>query len=125
MPWSAIRAALSKADLAFDDASRDRDIHSIHAYPAKFTSALPGALLDIIARPRASVVDPFVGSGTTLVEALRRGHFAFGADANPIAVLISAAKVARPTDADVYHVKRVMSRVKEGSPLPDADDNVL
>lgn len=123
-PWSAIHAALREVDLGLRDASRDRDIHSIHPYPAKFVGALPGTLLDLIAQPHASIVDPFVGSGTTLVEALRRGHSAAGFDANPIAVLVAAAKVARLSEADRLRVHRIVGRVHKGASLPLDDDNV-
>lgn len=42
-------------------------------------------------------MDPFCGSGTTLLEAARRGYRVIGFDCNPIAVLISSLKVM-PTD---------------------------
>ena len=40
----------------------------------------------------ATVLDPFCGSGTVLVEALYRHHIAIGIDTNPIARLITKAK---------------------------------
>src|SRR5688572_4649345 len=81
-PWGSIREALARTDLDFASSKRPRDIQGIHPYPAKFTSDLPGTLIDAIALPGSTIVDPFCGSGTTLVEALRRGHSAAGFDAN-------------------------------------------
>jgi len=91
-PWTNIATALGRADLNFRDSRSPRDIHAIHPYPAKFTPALPGTLLDAIAPSGASVVDPFCGSGTTLVEGLRRGMSVAGFDINPVSLLISRAK---------------------------------
>jgi hypothetical protein len=42
--------------------------------------------------PNIKMVDPFVGSGTTLLEAMRRGIRFWGQDINPLAVLISRSK---------------------------------
>jgi len=47
--------------------------------------------------PGALVVDPFVGAGTTLVVARKRGVSAIGADLSPLAVLVSNAKIG-PAD---------------------------
>jgi len=52
--------------------------------------------------PSASVLDPFCGSGTTMVECFHNGYRGFGLDANPLAVFIARAKLAAfrvdPTD---------------------------
>lgn len=67
--------------------------HSIHPYPAKFIPQIPGSLLDYLSLPEHSVVlDPFCGSGTTLLEAAIRDFDAIGIDSNPIAALISRTK---------------------------------
>jgi DNA modification methylase len=48
---------------------RQTGLEAIHPYPAKFIPELPGTLLDLIPiKPGTLVLDPFVGSGTTLVE---------------------------------------------------------
>ncbi len=71
------------------------DIEGIHPYPAKFVAELPGALLDILPVPAGSLVlDPFCGSGTTLVECQRRGLSSVGIDLNPIASLMTRVKTA-------------------------------
>ena len=71
------------------------DIEGVHPYPAKFVAELPGALLDILPiQPGMAVLDPFCGSGTTLVEAQRRGIPSLGIDLNPIACLMTRVKTA-------------------------------
>lgn len=91
---------LDDVDLSHVDAGRGA-LDSLHPYPAKFIPALPGSLLDCIEIPPGSaVLDPFAGSGTTLVEAQKRSLPSVGVDVNPIACLISRVKVAaQPANA--------------------------
>lgn len=46
--------------------------------------------------PHALVVDPWLGSGTTTLAAAQAGTCAFGADLNPFAVVVAAARLAAP-----------------------------
>lgn len=85
------------ADTDWNFASRvaPSPIEGLHPYPAKFVADLPRRLLDILPVPRGTaVLDPFCGSGTTLVECQRRGLPAVGIDLNPIACLISQVKTS-------------------------------
>lgn len=61
----------------------------IHCYAASFGHDLAKSLIQQYAGKSGVVVDPFSGSGTTLVEALSAGHRAIGIDVDPIACLIS------------------------------------
>lgn len=70
-----------------------RYTHGIHFYPAKLIPQIPSLFLDEIELPKsATIMDPFCGSGTVLLEAVLRGHRAVGADSNPLARLISQVK---------------------------------
>ncbi|HEY4179855.1 MAG TPA: DNA methyltransferase [Kofleriaceae bacterium] len=69
--------------------------HPFHTYPARLHPATARVLADLIAarsKPDALIVDPFCGSGTTLVEARAAGLRAVGSDLNPLAILIARAK---------------------------------
>lgn len=75
-------------------AKRDA-IHGVSQYPAMMVPAMQGKLLDVLCDVMGSnihIMDPFIGSGTTLVEAMRRGIHFHGQDVNPLAVLISRSK---------------------------------
>lgn len=67
-------------------------IHSLHPYPAKYIPQLPAAILAENTNERHTVLDPFCGSGTTLVESALGGRASIGIDSNPVACLISRAK---------------------------------
>lgn len=66
--------------------------HSLHPYPAKFVPQIPRAIMDEISPSGGTILDPFCGSGTTLVEASLSGRPSFGVDSNQLATRISRAK---------------------------------
>ncbi len=80
--------------------STTEPLDRIHPYPAKFIPEIPSAVLDAFPpAPGSRVLDPFMGSGTTLVEAQKRGFNVSGIDLNPIASLITRVRTAsRPND---------------------------
>lgn len=66
--------------------------HDYHKYPAKFIPQLAARLIVENSRVGELVCDPFMGSGTTLLEAIINGRLAYGTDINHVAVLISKVK---------------------------------
>lgn len=86
--------SLRASDWTFADASTRGATHGIHAYPAKFIPQIPRALIaGLYPQDGTAVLDPFCGSGTTLVEAAAVGAPAIGIDLSPLACLISQVKV--------------------------------
>ncbi len=66
--------------------------HNYYTYPAKFIPQLASRLIKKYSNEYDTVVDPFMGSGTSIVESLINNRYAFGADINEIAYLISKVK---------------------------------
>lgn len=68
--------------------------HGLHTYPAMMIPQIAGRLIDLYGGSAKRILDPFVGSGTVLVESKLRKHLrtAIGVDLNPLALLISKAK---------------------------------
>lgn len=94
-PRSSLAVALEAVDWSFSNRGRGHEIESLHPYPAKFVPEIPGAFLDVLAPPPGTrILDPFCGSGTTLLAAQRRGLPSMGVDLNPVACLISRVKTA-------------------------------
>ena len=75
-------------------------IHNLHPYPTRFAPAVPATLIEALSAPGDVVLDPFCGSGTTLIEARRLGRSAIGVDLSPLAIQISRVKNTRLTPAD-------------------------
>lgn len=68
--------------------------HSLHEYKGRFYPQLAKSFMNYAAIDKKDVIlDPFCGSGTTLVECLLWGVKAIGVDINPLAYLMSKAKI--------------------------------
>ncbi|HEX2253665.1 MAG TPA: DNA methyltransferase [Thermoanaerobaculia bacterium] len=67
-------------------------LHSLCSYLGGFPPHVPRELLARWVEPAATVLDPFCGGGTTLLEAAASGRCSIGFDLNPLAVAISQAK---------------------------------
>lgn len=82
-------------------------VHGFHTYPARLHPAIARRLIDALSAPKEVVFDPFVGSGTVLVEAMLAGRHAVGTDLNPLAVELSRVKtlLLRPAE-----LERIQSR---------------
>lgn len=107
-----------------NDGYPDYATHLIHPYPAKLLPHIPRFFLsnDLLSRPGDSVLDPFCGSGTVLLEAVLSNRRALGADANPLARLISSTKITplsgKALRNAVARVIRAAQRKKVSTP-PD------
>ena len=86
---------VSFRDLVVDLDKPDRATHLIHPYPAKLLMHIPHFFLNnnIFSKEGDLILDPFSGSGTVMLEAMLAKRNAIGADANPLARLISKVKV--------------------------------
>jgi SAM-dependent methyltransferase len=68
--------------------------HGLHEYRGKFNPQVVRAIGNLFGlEPSSRVLDPFCGSGTTLLEAAHIGWNALGIDLNPLGVLIANAKI--------------------------------
>ncbi len=101
--------------------------HNYHRYPAKFIPQLVSRLIQENTGEDDLICDPFMGSGTTLVEALVNRRKSHGVDINPVAVLISRAKttaIAPPAlkEEVSYILRKIKSDIeyvhKGGTELP-------
>jgi hypothetical protein len=72
-----------------------RQAHSIHevSYRACFKAQLPEFFIARLTKPGNVVFDPFMGRGTTPVQAALMQRQAFGNDVNPLSVLLSRPRL--------------------------------
>jgi DNA modification methylase len=86
---------LSWSEAELPERERTKHVHRLHPYLGKFVPQLVEALLGRYVRPGGRVLDPFAGSGTTLVQALESGYDAVGVDVAAFNCLLTRVKSAR------------------------------
>lgn len=76
-----------------------RQAHSLHevSYRACFKPQLPDFFIDRLTAPNEGVYDPFMGRGTTPLQAALRGRRPMGNDINPLSVLLLRPRLAPPS----------------------------
>lgn len=80
------------------------NLHGLLRYPAMMVPCMQGDIIDAILTHKPGpcrVLDPFVGSGTVMTEALVRDLDFTGVDINPLAALVCEAKAAIDGEVDV------------------------
>jgi DNA modification methylase len=84
--------ALLSEDLDFHGQASDYASHNFHSFPAKFPPQLPRKFIKGLTKPGDVVLDPMMGSGTTVLEAYLTGRHGVGFDIDPLAIMISKVK---------------------------------
>ena len=86
-----------------------RQGHSLHevSYRACFKPQLPEFFIQRLTAPGDTVYDPFMGRGTTLIQAALMGRRPVGNDINPLSTLLARPRVAPPS------VDEVTARLKD------------
>ena len=79
--------------------ARQRAGHPLHeiSYRACFKPQLPTYFIEEFSQAGDLVYDPFMGRGTTLIEAALRGRRCAGNDANPLSAILTAPRLAPPS----------------------------
>ena len=93
--YAEIDLELSWSERDLPERERTKHVHRLHPYLGKFIPQLVEALLDRYFEPGQHVLDPFAGSGTTLVQALESGLEATGADVAAFNCLLMDVKTRR------------------------------
>src|SRR5688572_14484686 len=83
--------------------ARQRAAHSLHeiSYRACFKPQLPRFFIEQLTRAGDVVYDPFMGRGTTLLEAALMDRVAYGCDINPLSRMLCEPRLDPPTLKEV------------------------
>lgn len=87
--------------------------HNFHPYAAKFPYYAVRSLIEEYTKPFDNVLDPFCGSGTTLVECRLLCRNATGIELNPVGKLISEAKSADYRKDDINLLMNARSQLQQ------------
>lgn len=112
--------------LSFDylkEADTTKHVHRLHPYKGKFIPQLVEYFLDrhtdefktnVYFKPRDIILDPFCGSGTTLVQANELGMHAVGIDISAFNSLISNVKVGEYDFINLHdEIKRITHELRK------------
>ena len=90
--YGRLDLALSWSEAELPERERTKHVHRLHPYLGKFVPQLVEALLQRYVPGGGRVLDPFAGSGTTLVQSLESGYDAVGVDVAPFNCLLMQVK---------------------------------
>jgi hypothetical protein len=93
--YAGVDLELSWSERDLPERERTKHVHRLHPYLGKFIPQLVEALLERHVPVRGRVLDPFAGSGTTLVQALESRRSAVGADIAAFNCLLMGVKTQR------------------------------
>jgi len=103
--------------------ARQRQAHSLHevSYRACFKPQLPRFFIERLTDPGDVVYDPFMGRGTTPLEAALLGRVPFGCDVNPLSAVLTRPRFNPPFLDDVAERLRTI----DFSACDDVSDDLL
>lgn len=116
-------AHVSEAEWSARAPERHIAVHRWYQFVLGYSSSFVDAVIDSYAHDERTVVlDPFMGTGTTLVAAKRRGYLSFGIDGNPF--MVDMAKVKLNWRVDALELIKSMERlIHEATTAPVLDLN--
>lgn len=74
--------------------------HNFYRYPARFSPQFARTAIELFSKPGDVVLDPYVGGGTTIVEASVLNRIAIGVDLNSLACFVSKVKTTTLNDIE-------------------------
>ena len=92
--------------------------HDFYKYPARFSPSFVRFILQTFTKPGDYVIDPFMGGGTTIVEAIASGRHAIGSDVNELARFVTAAKTTPLSPQDIVDVRSWINGVCDAVEKP-------
>ena len=101
--------------------------HGLHEYKGKFNPQIVHAIINVFNVKKGQIVlDPFDGSGTTILECAHAGISSYGTDINPMACYIANTKVSslKINIKDAYAILETLKeKLSSPSPLYVVDEN--
>ena len=86
--------------------------HDFYKYPARFSPSFARFILDSLTEPGDYVLDPFMGGGTTVIEATVSGRHAIGSDVNELARFVTSVKTTPLSLQDIAEIRNWVKEVQ-------------
>jgi hypothetical protein len=91
--------------------------HNYYKYPARLSPTFVRAAIEAFTNPGDWILDPFVGGGTTLVEARALGRSGVGIDNNELAVFVSRVKTTVLSKRELNRAQKIVRDLTQKSKL--------
>src|SRR5437870_2667939 len=91
--------------------------HRFYRYPARFSPDFAARAIDVFTQPGDYVLDPFMGGGTSVIEALAAGRRVLGCDINPLAGFLTRVKTTPLGGRDVAALLEWGGRLEDRTSL--------
>jgi SAM-dependent methyltransferase len=124
-PDSHLAAAVDAMDWEQVDADTRYLTHDLHRYSGKFIPQIARGAIELLSSPGDLIVDPYAGSGTTILEAGLLERRALGIDLNPLAVLIGQVKTTNIADGRIEELITALTPVAAGLPDSAGDETLF
>lgn len=86
--------------------------HQYYRYPARFSPQFVRSIIQAFTKPGDTILDPFMGGATTVVEALSLGRRVIGVDLNPIALFVARVKSTPLSTHEIARTRDVAAKIK-------------
>jgi len=85
--------------------------HNFYSYPARFSPGLVKEIIKNFSSAGDWILDPFMGGGTSIVEALAMGRYAIGVDINSLAWFVAVSKTTPISSTDIAQLREWISNL--------------
>ena len=115
-PQNTTELDTTEFESAFHSSHRVQGLtHDFYKYPARFSPNFVRYILNALTEPGDYVLDPFMGGGTTIVEAIASGRRAIGSDINELSQFVSRVKTTPLSEQDIAEILAWVAVVKRAA----------
>jgi len=92
-------------------------VHNFCWYPSRFIPIIPAHIIRALSKEGDTILDPYCGSGTSILESLKLNRNAIGIDLNPIACFITKVKISvlKKEGIDIKCLQQIASSISSSS----------
>jgi len=85
--------------------------HQFYRYPARFSPIFAREIIETFTQPGESVLDPFMGAGTSLIEAVALGRRAVGVDISSLAAFLARVKTTPLSERELESIQAWLNNI--------------
>ena len=99
--------------------------HNFYLYPSRFSPEIARTIITLFSQPGDSVLDPFMGGGTSIIEGMMLGRRMVGIDLNALAHFVASVRTRPLSGADADALRSWAGADAERTRVCAHDEHVL